>query len=435
MKKKIISLLLGGAMIAALCGCGNTGSGNGAATETTENAAQKTTGVRTQPPATPSAEMEIDAGKLVTKLCDYHNVPVTITGVYEVRDADLESVIMSDLDACFANLEEVTDRKTIEKDDVAKVDYTGYMDGKEFEGGKAQDTYVKMGDGNGYIDGFTKDLPGAKVGDDVSTDVTFPNPYPNNPDMAGKPATFKFKVKGIYKKIESFEKIKELAKDKNSTVNTNIAATFASYGLTDLDSLTQYEKNYAQNSVKNQKYNDTVSAIKDYMIRNSQVQVPEEYLNARLTEYQITFENDNLTADQSLEDFLKNQYNMTLEDAKASWKSTVENQIKTELIFSLIAQKENIKLDEKEYESFMQNLVKQSSANTSAMGSTKQFSSVDDVYKYYGMGNADNGKKYMRNLFIMNKAIDKVYDSAKVTVKEAQPATGSAETETKEKKK
>ena len=51
-----------------------------------------------------------------------------------------------------------------------------------------------------YIDGFSDGLVGAKVGDEVSSDVTFPENYQSS-DLAGKKTTFKFKIKGIYKPV------------------------------------------------------------------------------------------------------------------------------------------------------------------------------------------------------------------------------------------
>ena len=51
-----------------------------------------------------------------------------------------------------------------------------------------------------YIDGFSDGLVGAKVGEEVSSDVTFPENYQSS-DLAGKKTTFKFKIKGIYKPV------------------------------------------------------------------------------------------------------------------------------------------------------------------------------------------------------------------------------------------
>lgn len=422
MKKKAIALLLGVCMVCSLAACGGESKADNAETAAdnkdtaAENTENKKTAERTSLPEVASVDMDIDVEKLVSELCDYSKIPVTITGTYEVTDEQLDAIILSDLTACYANLQEVTDRDTITEYDIANVDFTGYMDGEAFEGGSATGQYVKMGDGNGYIDGFTDDLVGAKIGDEISSDVTFPENYTNNPDLSGKEATFKFKVNGIYETITDMDKIKKLAEDADSIVNTNIKDTYGAYGITDLDSLITYETNYIDSAMSNSKYSDTVAAIKEYMLENCTVEVPEEYLNARVVEYQISFENDNLESDQTLEEYLDENYEGTsVEEAQASWKEYEEKQIKTEFIFSLIARKEGIELDEEEFDSFISNIVSSSSSSTSGVS----FADEDAVYEYYGAGVADNGKKYMKELFLMNKAIDFVYEKADVTIEEA----------------
>lgn len=423
MKKKAIGLLLGACMACQLAACGGSDGDN------TENATEHgatETAERTQLPEVASVDMDIDYEKQVSKLCDYSKVPITITGTYEMTDEQFEAIILSDLTACYANLKEVTDRDTIKKDDVVKVDYTGSIDGVEFDGGSATDQYVKIGDGNGYIDGFTDGLVGAKVGSEVSSDVTFPDEYSNNPDLAGKDATFKFKVHGIYKTVKNLDKVKKMAKEKDSTVNANINNTFGQYGIKDLDSLIDYEKTYIDNSLESSKYSDTVTAIREYMLENCTIEVPQEYLDARVTEYQISFENDNLQSGQTLEDYLKEQYDgTTLEDAQKSWRESQEKQIKMEFAFGLIARKEGITLDEKEFSDFITSIVSSSSSASSSGSGGVTFKDENAVYEYYGAGVAENGKKYMQQLFLMNKAIDFVYEKADVTVE--KPSEESTE--------
>ena len=55
--------------------------------------------------------------------------------------------------------------------------------------------------GSAYIDGFTDGLIGASVGDVIDSNVTFPDEYPNNPDLAGKEVVFTFTVNSIQKEV------------------------------------------------------------------------------------------------------------------------------------------------------------------------------------------------------------------------------------------
>jgi trigger factor len=88
----------------------------------------------------------------------------------------------------------------IQKDDIAVIDFNGFIDGKEFDGGKGTDYSLTIGSGQ-FIQGFEDQLIGAKTGDEVDVNVEFPEDY-NATELAGKPALFKVKVKEI--------KVKEL---------------------------------------------------------------------------------------------------------------------------------------------------------------------------------------------------------------------------------
>ncbi len=78
------------------------------------------------------------------------------------------------------------------------IDYKGTIDGELFEGGSADNAVLEIGSGR-FIPGFEEQLKGAKVGDDVTVDVTFPDDYPAE-DVAGKSAQFAVTVRGIQKK-------------------------------------------------------------------------------------------------------------------------------------------------------------------------------------------------------------------------------------------
>lgn len=81
--------------------------------------------------------------------------------------------------------EEITEDRAVQENDTVNIDYTGYMDGKEFSGGSATDTDLLIGSGQ-FIDGFESGLIGAKKGDEVTLNLKFPDPYQNNPDFREK---------------------------------------------------------------------------------------------------------------------------------------------------------------------------------------------------------------------------------------------------------
>ena len=76
------------------------------------------------------------------------------------------------------------------------IDYVGKMNGIAFDGGTASGQTLVLGSGS-YIDGFEDGLIGCKAGDVVELNLTFPDPYENNPDYAGKDCVFTVTVNSV----------------------------------------------------------------------------------------------------------------------------------------------------------------------------------------------------------------------------------------------
>ena len=99
--------------------------------------------------------------------------------------------------------------KAAETGDQVVLDFAGSVDGKAFDGGTGEDMQVELGSGR-LIPGFEEQLVGAKVGDQRTLDVTFPDDYPVE-SLKGKPAKFEVTVKAV--KVAGESKIDdELAK-------------------------------------------------------------------------------------------------------------------------------------------------------------------------------------------------------------------------------
>lgn len=78
------------------------------------------------------------------------------------------------------------------KGDVVRIDFKGLKDGVAFEGGTAENFSLELGSGQ-FIPGFEDQLIGAKKGDEVKVNVTFPEQY-HAKDLAGQPVVFEVKV-------------------------------------------------------------------------------------------------------------------------------------------------------------------------------------------------------------------------------------------------
>ncbi|MBB5322396.1 trigger factor [Marinobacter oulmenensis] len=109
--------------------------------------------------------------------------------VTEVTDKDIDKMI-DNLRRQQATMKEVK-RKSKNKD-IVTLDFKGFIDGEEFEGGSAEEHRLTLGSGQ-MIPGFEKAIVGGKTGEEFEIEVTFPEDY-HNEELAGKPAKFEIKI-------------------------------------------------------------------------------------------------------------------------------------------------------------------------------------------------------------------------------------------------
>ena len=194
---------------------------------------------------------DVDVTQYV-KTFDVNDVKIAKSDV-EFTDEDMEENIKNQLET-YKELS--TDAElTVADGDEVNIDYVGTMDGEEFEGGSAQAYDLTIGS-NSFIDDFETQLVGSHPGDKVTVDVTFPDPYENNPDYAGKDASFAVTVNGIYQLGEfnnAFVKknlsqygntVKEYKEEiKKTNEESNLAAAVNNY-VNDHISADSYPKDY-----------------------------------------------------------------------------------------------------------------------------------------------------------------------------------------------
>ena len=80
--------------------------------------------------------------------------------------------------------------------DTVIIDFAGFMDGVQFEGGTATGFPLKLGSGQ-FVPGFEEQLIGAEKGESRDVNITFPQNY--YPELAGKAVVFKVTVQDIVK--------------------------------------------------------------------------------------------------------------------------------------------------------------------------------------------------------------------------------------------
>ena len=226
--------------------------------------------------------------------------------------------------------------------DKVNIDYVGYMDGVAFDGGSATAYDLVLGS-NSFIDDYEAQIEGHKPGEKFDVNVTFPDPYENNPAFAGRDAKFEVTLNGIYVAPEFTDDfVKENLSEYASTVEE-----YRQY-LKD----TNYKKNLS-------------TYVQDYVVKNTTLNSkPKDYLkqirgNFKAQEYSY-FEYMNMISQQyqgttqyaSFEDYLSKQYNVTEEQFDIDTEANVSDSLKFMLFCQAVADKENINVtlnDAKEY--------------------------------------------------------------------------------------
>ena len=187
------------------------------------------------------------------------DVEYTDEKMQEDINAQLENHRVLNADAALA----------VKDGDVVNIDYVGTIDGVEFDGGSAQGYDLTIGSGS-FIDNFEQQLIGTHPGDQVTVNVTFPEEYANNPDLAGKAAAFAVTVNGI----------KELPEFNDEFVKTNLA----DYAQT----VEEYKQYLKDTNYKN----NLATAVSKYITDNiSADNYPADYLK-HLKSLQMTLDED-----------------------------------------------------------------------------------------------------------------------------------------------
>ena len=120
---------------------------------------------------------------------------------YEASDEDLDEAL-KELASQAKSYEDKKGKTVKAADgDQLTIDFLGKIDGEAFDGGAATDADLVIGSGR-FIPGFEEQLKGAKVGEEKTIEVTFPEEYQAK-HLAGKAATFDVTVKAIKAEVES----------------------------------------------------------------------------------------------------------------------------------------------------------------------------------------------------------------------------------------
>ncbi|HEP7460386.1 TPA: trigger factor [Streptococcus pyogenes] len=265
------------------------------------------------------------------KLGDYKNLVVEVDASKEVSDEDVDAKIERERQ----NLAEliIKDGEAAQGDTVV-IDFVGSVDGVEFDGGKGDNFSLELGLGQ-FIPGFEDQLVGAKAGDEVEVNVTFPESYQAE-DLAGKAAKFMTTIHEVKTK-EVPELDDELAKDIDEDVDT----------LEDLKVKYRKELEAAQETA----YDDAVEgAAIELAVANAEiVDLPEEMIheevNRSVNEFMGNMQRQGISPEMYFQ-----LTGTTQEDLHNQYSAEADKRVKTNLVIEAIAKAEGFEATDSEIE-------------------------------------------------------------------------------------
>lgn len=258
-------------------------------------------------------------------LGEYKGVEVQKTKS-EVTEEDIETEIKRAREKN-SRLITVEDRG-IEDGDQVTIDFDGSVDGKRFEGGKAEDYPLMIGS-HTFIDNFEEQLIGKTTGEECEVNVTFPAEY-HVEELKNKPAVFKVKVKEIQRK-----ELPEANDDFASEVS-------------DFDTMEEYKKDLTE-KLQAEKIEAAKTADEDKVvakvIENATMEIPdqmvEEQVNGMVNDYARRLESQGISFKQYVE-----ITGMTAEKIGEQMKPQAIKRIQTRLVLEAVVKAENIQADD-----------------------------------------------------------------------------------------
>ena len=268
-------------------------------------------------------------------LGDYKGIEV------EKKEAEVsEEEITAEIDkAREANSRLITieDRAT-EDGDTVIIDFDGYVDGKQFEGGYAEDYTLVLGS-HSFIDNFEDQLVGKNLGEDVEVNVTFPEEY-HVDELKGKPALFKVKIKEIQKK-----ELPELDDDFAQDVS-------------DFDTLDEYkadvEKKILENK-ENQIKCEQEDQIIEKIIENAQMEIPQQMIAAQTRQMTQEFAQRLQSQGLSLEQYMQFT-GLTPQKMMEDLEPQALKRIQSRLVLEAVVAAENIEASDEEIDKELENM-------------------------------------------------------------------------------
>ena len=301
---------------------------------------------------------------------------------------DVKTVDEADVDAEIKRMQDrngrlLTREGEAQNGDTVDIDFEGFVDGKAFDGGKAEHYSLVLGSGS-FIPGFEEQVVGHKAGEEFDVNVKFPEEYQAK-ELAGKDATFKIKLHEVkYKELPALDD--ELAKD-----------------CSEYDTLDEFKASIRKNNQEQLDKQDDLAvenALVDQVIESMEAEIPQAMYDVRMDEMVNDFAFRVEQQGLRLEDYLK-YMGQSMEQFRAAFMPQAEKQVKIRLALEAVAAAENIEASEEDVSAEIKRIA-------------DQYKMEED--KVRELVNVDDLKKDLA----INKAIDFIKSHANIVEKAAE---------------
>ena len=303
----------------------------------------------------------------------------------EVEKADA-SVTAEDVDAELKKVQEqnarllnVEDRPVADGDKTV-IDFEGFVDGKPFDGGKAEDYDLTIGS-HSFIDTFEEQLVGKNIGEECEVNVTFPEEY-HAPELAGKPATFKVTVKEI--------KVKELP-----ALDDEFAGEVSEF-----ETMDEYKKDIEAKILERKQKEaatENENRVVDKVAANASLEIPDKMVESQI---------DNMVQDTarrmqgqglSMDMYMK-YTGMTMDSMRDQMRPQALKRIQTRLVLEEVVKAENIQVPDERLD---EEIAKMAAAYQMESDKLKEYMS-------------DRDKEQMKEDLAVQEAVDFLVAEAKL---------------------
>lgn len=323
-----------------------------------------------------------DLSEYIT-LPDYDSFETAAPDV-TITDDDIDAEIQKNLEAA-ATTEKITEG-TVNEGDTVTISFDGTLeDGTKDAGMTSEGTDLVLGSGS-MIDGFESGLYGATIGEEVTLNLTFPDPYKNKEEYSGKNVTFKVKI--LSKNVEKVPELDEEFVKANS----------------DYETVADYRNSIAKELEKNeydeQLYNIKSTLYSKLVSDTEVIQYPDKEVKKQIKELEETYKNMAKNSNVDWEDYLTDTLGATQEQFDEQVELYAKELVKQEMIIYAIAEKEGLSVSDEEYDTYLDNMLASSGFKDEAA-----------FKEYTGMSLKKYAKTYKldRDL-LLTKELDTIYE-------------------------